>query len=39
MQVCEIYKPAYKEVSEGHGAACWLLHAKDYSNKAGAGKK
>lgn len=26
MEICDIKKPGYTEVSEGHGAACWLLY-------------
>lgn len=26
MKICESEKPEYKEVNQGHGAACWLLY-------------
>lgn len=29
MEVCNVMKPPYVEISEGHGAACWLLYNHD----------
>lgn len=29
MEVCNLRKPPYMEVSDGHSAACWLLYARN----------
>jgi oligopeptide transport system ATP-binding protein len=33
MEICDIKKPEYEEITEGHGAACWLL----YKEREGVG--
>jgi oligopeptide transport system ATP-binding protein len=33
MEICSLHKPQYQRVTEGHGAACWLLYKQEGGDK------